>query len=161
MQLSYWVFTSYTANVPLYQPTSLSVWVGGNGAWEIHSSVGRREAEGGWWLVWVLGHNIRVAHAGSRTCLIEELVGIYSIMQCYYFWCVHLDTFSLPLEVVDGDQKQEKFWDLFTQLTTKLKSLNLLHFFTDHAITEIAHKKVIRNVISLIFILRHCSPDYF
>ena len=60
--------------------------------------------------------------------------------------CPPIDTSDLSLEV-DGDRKRDKFWDLFTQLTTKLKSLNLLHFFTHHAITEVACRKVIRNLI--------------
>ena len=44
--------------------------------------------------------------------------------------------------MADDDQEEDSFWNLFMQLTAKLKSLKLLHFFADHAVAEVAHRKV-------------------
>ena len=54
-----------------------------------------------------------------------------------YFPChFHLDTFDSSLEVADDDQEGDGFWNLFVQLTTKLESLKLIHFFADYAVAE-------------------------
>lgn len=39
-------------------------------------------------------------------------------------------------------EEGEGFWTLFIQLTSKLKCLKLLQFFADHAVAEVAHRKV-------------------
>ena len=78
--------------------------------------------------------------------IVDPCLVILIVSNSCYIPHFHLDTFDLLLEVTDGDQ-EDSFWNLFIQLTTKLKSLNLLHFFTDHAITEVAHRKVIINAI--------------
>lgn len=45
--------------------------------------------------------------------------------------------------MTDIGGRDDRFWSLFTQLTTKLKSLKLLHFFADHAVSEVAQRKVL------------------
>ena len=40
------------------------------------------------------------------------------------------------------DEEDSSFWSLFVQLTSKLKSLQLLHFFADHAVAEVTYRKV-------------------
>lgn len=78
-----------------------------------------------------------------------------------YFCCFHFGTSDSSQEITDGDQEESMFWDLFIQLTTKLKSLNLLHFFTDHAVTEVAHRKVINacNTFSTLDIILFSCTD--
>ena len=57
------------------------------------------------------------------------------------FSCKHCS--NLGDEMTDDVQKEgDEFWNLFTQLMSKLKSLKLLHFFADHAVAEVAHRKV-------------------
>lgn len=86
------------------------------------------------------------------------LIVIFIVSNSCYFHHFHLDTFDLSLEVADSDQEDDSFWNLFIQFTTKLKSLNLLHFFTDHAITEVAHRKVIITECNTFLIFGHCPP---
>ena len=58
------------------------------------------------------------------------------------FRCKHCSNLA-DEEMTDDVQKEgDEFWNLFTQLTSKLKSLKLLHFFADHAVAEVAHRKV-------------------
>ena len=52
----------------------------------------------------------------------------------------HVDNERTGIDDVDVDD--DIFWNIFTQLTTKLRSLKLLHFFADHAVAEVAHRKV-------------------
>ena len=66
----------------------------------------------------------------------------YIQYSCYFLCHFHLDTLDSSLEAADDDQEEGGFWNLFVQLTTDLKSLKLLHFFTDHAVAEVAHQKV-------------------
>ena len=44
--------------------------------------------------------------------------------------------------ITDADSNDDSFWSLFTELTSKLKSLKLLHFFADHVVSEVAYRKV-------------------
>ena len=36
------------------------------------------------------------------------------------------------------------YWEKFLSLATELQSLNLLHFFIDHAVTEVIQKEVVK-----------------
>lgn len=51
-------------------------------------------------------------------------------------------------------EEGEGFWTLFIQLTSKLKCLKLLQFFADHAVAEVAHRKV------KSFIHDKCSREF-